>query len=150
MSNQVKPIPEWYHTVTPYLTVHDLPKLMEFLKQAFHAQALFQSERPDGTIGHAEMRIGDSMVMIGQARDQWTPRPMSLYLYVNDADATYQSAVQAGGKSLSEPKNQFYGDRSGGVEDPCGNHWWIATHVEDVSEEEVSRRMAAATSAQGA
>jgi PhnB protein len=96
--------------------------------------------RPDGSIGHAEVRIGDSMVMLGQARDEWKARPGTLYLYVPDVDATYRRALAAGGASLREPTTQVYGDRSGGVEDPVGNQWWMATHVEDVSPEEIDRR----------
>jgi PhnB protein len=96
--------------------------------------------RPDGSVWHAEMRIGDSMLMMGEAGGQWKARPANLYLYVEDVDRTYAQAVAAGGKSLGEPKTQIYGDRSGGGEDPCGNSWWIATHVEDVSPEEMERR----------
>ena len=138
--SKAKPIPDGYHTVTPYLTVQGLSQLMDFLKQAFGAVETFRTNRPDGTIGHAEMRMGDSMIMMGEAGDPWKPRPTNLYLYVEDVDAVYQKAMAAGGKSLGEPKDQFYGDRSGGVEDCCGNYWWIATHTEDLSEEEVARR----------
>lgn len=98
----------------------------------------------DGTIQHAEVKIGDSIVMLAEACDPWKPRPSMLYLYVNDVDATYQRAIEAGATSLREPATHFYGDRSGGVEDPTGNHWWIATHVEDVSPEELQRRAAEA------
>ena len=142
MSN-VKPIPEGYHTVTPYLTVQGLARLMEFLTQAFGAQETFRSTRPDGSLSHCEMRIGDSMVMLGEAGGEWKPRPSQLYLYVENVDELYHRAIAAGGKSMGEPKDQFYGDRSGGVEDPSGNYWWIATHKEDVSQDEIQKRAAA-------
>jgi len=118
-------------------------KQIEFLKQAFGAQELHRSVGPDGNIIHAEVRLGDSVVMIGQAGGPWKPRPGTVYLYVEDVDATHRRAVEAGAKSLGEPKDQFYGDRSGGVEDPNGNMWWVATHIEDVSHEESDRRFAA-------
>jgi len=144
----VKYIPDGYHTVTPYLTADDAAIVINFLQQAFNAQVTFEMKDTDGNVRHAELRVGDSMLMLGQARDEWTSRPMSFYLYVPDADAAYKSAVAAGGKSLQEPTTQFYGDRSGGVEDPQGNYWWIATHVEDVSPEEMEKRQKAAMSQQ--
>lgn len=140
----VKPIPDGYHTITPYLTVQGVPKLLDFLKQAFAAQEIGRMMRPDGTVGHAEVRIGDSVVMMGEACDEWKPMPGAMYLYVNDADAVYQHALQAGAISMMEPADQFYGDRSAGVKDPSGNQWWIATHKEDVPPEELKRRVEAA------
>jgi PhnB protein len=137
----VKPIPDGYHSLNPYLTVSDLPRLVRFLEEAFGGR---QTERvPDssGAVTHAEVRIGDSVVMIGQARGEWTPRPSTLYFYVEDCQATFERALAAGAKSLTKPARQFYGDMSGGVEDPLGNWWWIATHVEDVSPEELARRV---------
>jgi len=98
---------------------------------------------PDGSIRHAEARIGDSMVMIGQAGGEWKPKPNTVHVYVPDVDATYKKALAAGATSTREPVTQFYGDRSAGVEDAQGNSWWIATHVEDVSPEEMEKRMAA-------
>jgi uncharacterized glyoxalase superfamily protein PhnB len=142
MAGAVKPVPEGYHTVTPYLTVESVEKLLDFVKKAFHATETYQMARPDGSVRHAEVRIGDSIVMMGQARDEWKPRPGTLYLYLSDVDASYERALAAGGKSLREPSTQFYGDRSAGVEDPVGNQWWIATHVEDVPPEEIERRAA--------
>jgi PhnB protein len=136
----VKPIPDGYHMVTPYLTVADAEAQINFLKQAFGAAETFRHTDDKGKVSHAEVRVGNSMLMIGQARDQWTPRPATFYLYVEDADAVYKRAVAAGGKSMHEPTNQVYGDRSGGVEDSLGNQWWIATHIEDVSSEEMKRR----------
>jgi uncharacterized glyoxalase superfamily protein PhnB len=140
----VKPIPDGYHTITPYLTVQGVPKLLDFLKQAFAAQEIERMMRPDGTIGHAEVRIGDSVVMTSEACDEWKPMPGAIYLYVNDTDTVYQRALQAGAISTMEPVDQFYGDRSAGVKDPSGNHWWIATHKEDVPPEELKRRAEAA------
>ena len=95
----VKPIPEGYHSVTPYFVVQGVPRLLDFLKQAFDATEIFRMPRPDGTIMHAELRIGDSIVMLGEAMEEFPPRSSSIYLYVNDADATYQRALQAGATS---------------------------------------------------
>ncbi len=136
----VKPIPEGFHTVTPYIVVEGVPKLIDFLKQAFEAKEINRHAQPDGTIMHAEVKIGDSIVMMGEARGEHKPMPSMLYLYVKDADAVYKRAVQAGATSVMEPADQFYGDRSGGVKDLCGNQWWIATHKEDVSPEEMTKR----------
>jgi len=144
MKPGVKPIPEGYHTVTPYLVVNGADKLLDFLSQAFGAKENFRMNRPGGGVWHAETRVGDSMLMVGEANQQNPARPSCLNLYVEDVDRIYAQAVAAGGKSLREPADQFYGDRSGGVEDPCGNQWWIATHVEDVSPEELERRTEAA------
>jgi uncharacterized glyoxalase superfamily protein PhnB len=117
----VKPIPDGYHTVTPYLTVQGAAALLEFLKKAFDAKETERVTRPDGTIGHAEVKIGDSVVMLSEAMGEWKAMPTSIYLYVNDADAAYKRALQAGGTSVMEPANQFWGDRHGGVTDPAGN-----------------------------
>ena len=136
----VKPISDGYHTVTPYLVVADAEAQIDFLKKAFGAEETFRHKDDKGRVSHAEVRVGNSMLMIGQARDQWTPKPAMFYLYVEDVDAVYKRAVEAGGKSIHEPTNQAYGDRSGGVEDSLGNQWWVATHVEDVSPEEIERR----------
>lgn len=140
----VKPIPDGYHTVTPYLVVEGAAKLLDFLDRAFGGKVTERVERPDGAIGHAEVRLGDSMLMLAEASAQWKPMPALIYLYVNDTDSTYQRALQAGATSVMEPANQFYGDRNGGVKDPFGNLWWIGTHVEDVSPEEMKRRAEAA------
>ncbi len=130
--------------MTPYLLVKGVGQLVEFCKEAFGAQEIARHLHPDGAVGHAEIRIGDSMVMMGEARDEWPDRPSCIYLYVTDADATFRQAIKAGGTPLSEPTDQYYGDRSGGLMDPSGNYWWISTHIEDVSSEEISRRAAAA------
>jgi uncharacterized glyoxalase superfamily protein PhnB len=133
----VKPIPEGYHSITPRLFVSDADALVEFLKAAFGAV-----ERPRvGKGSPAEMAIGDSMVIVSNAG----PRPAFpafLYLYVPDTDAAYRDALKAGAKSLEAPANMHYGDRRAMIEDPQGNTWQIATHVEDVSPEEIARRLA--------
>ena len=137
---KANPIPEGYHTVTPYLAVHRVPETITFLKRAFDAVEIERHTMPDGRVMNATIRIGNSMVMMGERPADQKAWPAMLYLYVEDADALYQRAIQAGGKSIMEPVNQFYGDRSGAVEDPSGNQWWIATHVEDMSNEELIRR----------
>ncbi len=136
----VKPIPEGYHSVTPYLIVPGLAKLIEFMKQAFGAVEIERMEGPGGRIMHAEVRIGDSIIMMGEPMGEWTPMPTMLYLYMNDCDATYKRAIQAGATAAQEPADQFYGDRNAGVKDSSGNLWWLATHKEDVSLEELKRR----------
>jgi uncharacterized glyoxalase superfamily protein PhnB len=136
----VKPIPEGFRTLTPYLVVTGVPRLIDFLKAAFGAREHYRSTRPDGVVMHASLEVGDSMLMMGEAQGTFPPMPACLYVYVPDVDATYRQAVAAGGISLAEPANQFYGDRKAGVRDPSGNMWWLATHVEDVTEEEIARR----------
>ena len=137
----VKPIPDGYHSVIPYLIVHGAAGLIDFLRHAFDATEKERHTWPDGSIMHAEVKIGDSVIMLGEARGEWKPMPASIYLYVNDADATFRKAIKAGAVSVMEPADQFYGDRHGGVKDPCGNLWWVATHIEDVPPEELQRRM---------
>jgi PhnB protein len=144
----VKPVPEGFHTITPYITLNGAARLIEFLKQVFDAKEKELLKQPDGSVWHAEMKIGDSILMVSEASERWKAMPASINLYVNDADATYKRALQAGAKSLMEPATHFYGDRSGGVEDPFGNRWWISTHVEDVSKEELERRAEEFTKAQ--
>jgi uncharacterized glyoxalase superfamily protein PhnB len=140
----VKPIPDGYHSVTPYLAVPGVARLIDFIKQAFGAEGpLEKLTREDGSVMHAEVRIGDSILMLGEPAGQFPPMPSVLYLYVEDTDAAYQRALQAGATSVMEPADQFYGDRSAGVKDPSGNMWWIATHKEDVAPEELARRAAA-------
>jgi PhnB protein len=136
----VKPIPDGYHSVTPYLIVQGADKLLDFLTRAFGAEETVRMPRPDGSIAHAEVRIGDSVVMLADAGEQWSPMPAGIHLYLEDCDATYLRALEAGATSVQEPADQFYGDRSAGVRDSLGNHWWIATHVEDLSEEEIAKR----------
>jgi uncharacterized glyoxalase superfamily protein PhnB len=140
----VQPVPEGFHTVTNYLTVPGIAKLIDFLKQAFGATQIGETHQgPGGRIMHAEVKIGDTIVMLGEPMDPWPARPSNLYVYVDNVDEVYRRAIDAGGTSRGEPKDQFYGDRSGGVEDPSGNCWWIATHIEDVSDDEIKKRMQA-------
>jgi len=139
----VKPIPDGYHTVTPYLIVPGAEKLIEFLKQAFYASEVHIMRGPGESIVHAEVKIGDSRVMISDANEQFPPMPACIHLYLPDADASYRRALAAGSVSLREPTDQFYGDRSAGVKDQFGNMWWIGTHIEDVSPEEMEKRMKA-------
>ena len=139
----VKPVPDGYHTVTPYLRVKGAANLIGFMKDAFGAEQTFRMDGPGGAVMHAEVRIGDSMVMLGDATPELDPVKSSIHLYVNDADAVYKRALQAGATSLREPADQFYGERSAGVRDAFGNEWWLATHIEDVSPEEIQRRAAA-------
>jgi PhnB protein len=138
----VKPIPDGFHSVSPYILVKDGAKLIDFLKAAFDAQQIERLETPDGRVRHAQLKIGDSMLMLGEP--QGAAMPASLYLYVPDCDATYASAMAAGATSIMEPEDQFYGDRGAGVTDPHGNLWWIGTHIEDVPPDELERRAAAA------
>jgi PhnB protein len=138
MSNPVRKRPEGFHTVNPYLVVNGAAKVIEFLKQAFAAEEIGQPfKAPDGKIMHATVRMGDSMVEIGDSAE---PMPANLHVYVDDVDGLYRRAIAAGGVSIREPETTFYGDRSAGVKDPGGNSWWLACHVEDVSNEEIRRR----------
>ncbi len=134
----VSAIPEGYHTVTPYLMVRGAAGLIDFVKIALDAQERQRMPGPDGTIGHAEVMIGDSVVMLADAPDE--PRPSTLHLYVEDADGTYERALAAGAPSEREPQDEFYGDRMAGVRDAYGNTWWFATHREDISDEEMVAR----------
>lgn len=136
------PIPQGFHTLTQYLIVHGADPVMAFMKAAFGAVQQERIERADGSVMHAEMRIDDSMIEVADGAPPWNPMPCGLHLYVPDADAAYARAVAAGAATLYEPRDMPYGDREAGVQDSGGNHWYIATHVEDVSAEEFTRRMA--------
>lgn len=136
----VKPIPEGYHSLTPYLIVKDAPKLIDFLIKAFGAKEIYRTNSKDGNIIHAEIKVGDSMLMMSEATETNPPSNIMFYHYVEDVDAVYKKALGAGAVSIAEVTNQFYGDRSGGVQDPTGNKWYIATHVEDLSGEEMQKR----------
>ena len=152
MADKVKPIPEGYGAVTPYLIVDGAARAIEFYKEAFGAEETFRMEGPGGRVGHAEIKIGDSHIMLADEHPEMGARgprsfggsPISLALYVEDVDATVSRAVEAGAKLTRPVANQFYGDRTGGLEDPFGHAWYVATHVEDVSEEEMKKRAAAA------
>lgn len=142
MAQAARPIPDGYHTVTPYLLANDADGLIRFLERAFGATVLDRYDGPDGRMAHATLQIGDSKVMMGQSNEQWPAMNAMLHLYVEDVDTVFGSAVEAGGRVVREPQDMVYGDRSGGVNDPYGNQWWISTHVEDVSPEEMHRRQA--------
>ncbi len=136
-----QPIPTGYHTVTPYLTVRGASKVIEFLKQAFGAKLSHEPiRRSDGLIMHAQVIIGDSRIMIAEENEMAKATTSTLYLYVPNVDSVYQLAVKAGGAKVMEPMDMFYGDRSGGVKDPSGNSWFIATHIEDVAPQELAKR----------
>ncbi len=150
MTNSVKPVPEGFHTMTPYVTFDNASEAIEFYKEAFGATELFRLADPDGKIVHAEIKIGDSPLMLHDAFPEFpimrSPQsiggsPVQLYLYVEDADALMDQAVGAGAKVLMPVENQVVdGDRRGGLEDPYGLVWWVATHIEDVSREEIQKR----------
>jgi len=143
MAAQVKPVPEGYHTITPYIVVDGAEKIIHFMKEAYGAKPVFEPmTRPDGKIMHAEFKIGDSILMVADPSERAKATTAMLYLYVPNVDAVYQKALKAGAISEMEPTNQFYGDRSGGVRDPAGNRWFIGTHVEDVSPAELKKRAA--------
>src|SRR5687767_13533238 len=141
MTSKVKPIPEGYHTVTPYLIIHGAAEALEFYKRAFGASETMRMPRPDGKLMHAEMQIGDSRIMLADEMPEMGFRSpaalggagLSIVLYVNDVDAVATKAIAAGAKVMRPVQNQFYGDRSGTLADPFGHVWTIATHVEDVS-----------------
>jgi PhnB protein len=147
----VKPIPEGYHSVTPYLVIKGAAEAIEFYKKAFGAIELFRMDH-EGKIGHAEIKIGDSPIMLSDEHPQMGyvgPQtlggsPVSLMIYVDDVDKTYPQAIAAGGQELKALQDQFYGDRSGTLKDPFGHIWTVATHKEDVTPEEMDKRMAAA------
>ena len=145
----VKPIPEGYHSLTPYLIVDGGAEALEYYKTAFGATELFRMEH-EGKIGHAEMKIGDSCFMLGDQNEQmgykgpkaYGGSPISLMIYVDDCDAIYNKAIEAGGTEIKPLQDQFYGDRSGTLTDPFGHMWTVATHKEDVSPEEMEKRLA--------
>jgi PhnB protein len=143
MAAKVKPIPDGFHTVTPYLIVEGAAKTISFMQQALGAQHDHEPTlRPDGTIMHATLKVGDSKVMIADASEHAKATSAMLYLYVPNVDATYQMALKAGATSIMEPADQFYGDRSGGVKDSAGNTWFFGTHIEDVAPAELKKRAA--------
>jgi PhnB protein len=135
-----KPIPEGFHAITPYLFARGASQLIEFISVAFGGEVTFRQARADGAIMHATMRIGDSMLMVADPTEQFAATTSSIYLYVTDCDTVYQSALRAGGVSVFPIMTLPSGERYGGVKDPCGNVWWVATHVEDVSPTEQEKR----------
>ena len=139
----VKVVPEGYHSVTPFLSTKGAAELVNFLKQAFGATEIMSMPGPGGLVVHAEVNIGNSRLMISEAM-QGEPNRGSFYLYVGDADALYNRALDAGATSEREPKDEFWGDRMATVRDPFGNTWSVATHKEDVSPDEMGKRAAAA------
>ena len=151
MANKVKPIPDGYHSVTPYISVKGAAAAIDFYKKAFGATEIMRMPAPGGLIGHAEFKIGNSILMIAdetpdmgnKSPDTLGGTPITLLIYVENADAVFQQAVDAGAKAVREPADQFYGDRSAGVTDPFGHSWFIHTHIEDVTPEEMQKRMAA-------
>jgi PhnB protein len=154
---RVKPIPDGYHSVTPYLCIDGAAKAIEFYKNAFGAKEVFRMGAPDGKVGHAELEIGGSRIMLADEYPDWdfrSPRafggsPVSIHLYVEDVDTVYNRAIAAGAKAKRPVVDQFYGDRSGSFEDPFGHVWHVATHTEDLTEEEIGRRAAAQSGGQG-
>ncbi|MEN5238519.1 MULTISPECIES: VOC family protein [Pseudomonas] len=147
----VKPIPEGQHSITPYLGIKDAAKAIEFYKKAFGAVEMFRLEDPQGRVGHAELKIGDSSLMLGDPCDmpntlkpsQTIEHPaVGLHLYVEDCDKVFAQAIAAGAQQLSEVKDQFYGDRSGTLKDPFNNMWFVSSHKEDLSVEEIRARAA--------
>jgi PhnB protein len=141
MSTQ--PIPAGCHSVTPYLTVADAKREIDFLVNGLGCVARELIHRPDGKIMHAQVMLGDSLIMIGESPDATMKTTSNLYHYVPDCDATWKRAVAAGGEVVNEPADMFYGDRTGAVKDPGGNSWWIATHKEELTTKQIEERMAA-------
>jgi PhnB protein len=147
-----KPIPDGYHTATPYLIVNGAARALDYYKAAFGAEELMRFPMPDGRIGHAEIRIGDSPIMLADEHPEmgyksphaYGGTPVGIALYVPDVDASFQRAVKAGGKVMRPVQDQFYGDRSGTLTDPFGHVWTIATHKEDLTVDEMRRRAAGA------
>jgi len=136
----IKPIPEGFHAITPYLFAQGAARLIDFIVAAFEGELIFQQKRPDGAVMHATMRVGDSMLMLADPTPEFGVMRSSIYLYVVDCDAVYQRALDSGGVSVFPMMTLPSGQRYGGIKDPCGNVWWVATHVEDVPPEEEERR----------
>ena len=150
----VKPIPDGYHSVTPYLVIKGAAAAIDYYKEAFGATELFRMEH-EGKVGHAEIKIGDSPIMLADEHPEMGhvgPKtlggtPVGIMIYVDDVDTVYNRAIAKGGVEFKPLQDQFYGDRSGTLTDPFGHLWTVATHKEDVSPEEMDRRMAAAKGA---
>ena len=129
---EIRPVPEGYHTVTPWIISRDTARLIDFVRAAFGAEEIARIHNEDGTIGHAEFRIGDSVVMAFDAKEEWPNTPSFIRLYVEDGDAVYRRALEAGATSVTEMTDLFFGDRVGRVRDPQGNLWWIQARLEDL------------------
>ncbi len=136
-------VPEGFHTINPYVIVHGAARFIEFLKNALGAEEQTRMEGPGGTVGHATVKIGDSLLMLGDASPQFPPTSVYFYLYVDDADAAFKRAVAAGATPTMEPTDQFYGDRRGDFTDNFGNRWSVATQREIVPPQEMEKRAAA-------
>ena len=139
----VSPIPAGHNAVSPYLVVKDVAKMIDFLITVFEGEKIEGFLKPDGSLMHGEVKIHDSVIMIGQAQPEWSPQTNMIHIYVEDVDATYEKALASGAQSIMPPADQFYGNRESGVTGPMGNSWWIATHKEDLSHEEMMERMKA-------
>lgn len=140
-TSKVQPVPKDYGSVTPYVIVRGAAQFLDFLEEAFGAVERGRVYNENGTIGHAEVWIGDSVVMMFDAKEEWPATPSFLTLYVEDCDAVHQRALKAGAATVTEMSNNAWGDRGSRIRDPFGNIWWIQTHVEDVDEEEIAKRM---------
>jgi len=136
----INPIPEGFHAITPYLFAQGAARLIDFISAAFEGELIFQQKRPEGAVMHATMRIGDSMLMLADPTPEFEAMPTSIYLYVADCDAVYQRALNSGAVSVFPMMTLPFGERYGGIKDPSGNIWWVATHVEDVPPDEQERR----------
>jgi PhnB protein len=149
---KTKPVPKGYHSVTPYLIVDGAARALDFYRQVFHATERMRMPGPGGKVGHAEIGIGDSVIMLADEHPEMGARgprafggsPVTIMVYVDDVDTTVQGAVAAGAKVVEPVADKFYGDRSGTIEDPFGHKWHVSTHVEDVPPDELARRAAAA------
>jgi PhnB protein len=135
--------PSGFRSVTSGFSVRGTGEFLGFLEKAFAANVVSKQEGANGTVGHAVVRIGDTLLECSEAHGEWGPRPVTIHMYVPDVDAVYRAAITGGASSLSEPKDQFYGERNGGLMDAWGNHWYIATQTEDLTAEELAQRGAA-------
>ena len=140
---EVKPIPDGYTPITPYLIVEDAAGLIDFLVSAFGAVERFRIPMPEGGIGHAEVEIGGAALMLSDSNPEFPPTRASIHVYVTEVDAVHAQAVKAGAISVEGPSDMFYGDRLARIIDPYNNHWSIATHIEDVDPDELTQRLAA-------
>lgn len=139
-NKSVRSIPEGFHSVTPFIMVDNAPKFLEFVKHAFGAEITYELRDDNGQVVHCNAKIGDSLIMIADTMGSMKQQTSMLYIYLDDVDAAYKKAIEAKAKPMDEPKDQFYGDRAGAVGDEWGNVWWLGTHIEDVSEEELKKR----------